>query len=507
MADECTKPGQVLTTMDFIKDGIVVFGEDLKPVFVDDSVHRMLGLPTAEQREPPERILERIQVSGAVALESVLQQAFAEGQWRGEAAGLTREDHAIHLELVLHRLAAPEAGRGGVILFIRNLTRDRIMEERVLQSQQMELVDKLSRGMGHELKNITTIILAYASLLDMQIEDAELKDSVAKISDTATRVTDLTRRLSAVARRPKPEFENTDLSEVMQEIKALVSKSLPSQATLVLPEERQLPVVFVDPGALIRSIIHLTLNSCEAMPSGGTLTLEVGTEDVGEEDLGSHPAKEPGHYAVVSVTDTGHGMAPAVQERLFEPFFSTKESGSGLGLLSVRHAIESMNGWMSVYSEPGRGTSVKVYLPTVGGRRERPGGTSAPCAESVRKETVLIIDDDAAIAQTAKAILERAGFLVLSAPGAKAAIALLKNEPQDVDVVLLDVVMPEVNGDELYRQLREIREDLPIIIASGFPVSTIERIMGEVAEPCVPKPFTRNALLGTVRLVLGHAEA
>ena len=495
-----------LTAVEFIKDGIAVFNEALRPVFFDPSVQRMLGLSVAAANESPERIVSRIQVSGAIPLQEVLEKAFKEGEWRGEAAGLTGDDHAIHLELVALRLSADAESGGGVILFMRNLTRDRLMEQRVMQSQQMELVDKLSRGIGHELKNITTIIMAYASLLDMNIQDPDMKDAISKISETATRVTDLTRRLTSVTRRPQQEFENVDLSEVVHEVNALISKSLPSQATLVLPEARRLPVVFVDPGALIRSIIHLTLNACESMPNGGTLTLGVDTVDVEEGDVANHPAKVPGHYAVMSVTDTGAGMTPDVRDRLFEPFYSTKENGSGLGLLSVRRAIESMNGWIRVYSEPNQGTCARLYLPTVRSKPDGQRGTVASLAQQSRAETVMMVDDDVAISNAARLMLERSGYRVLTAGGAKEAIALLKNEPQDVDVVVLDVVMPEVNGDELYQRLHEIREDLPIIIASGFPESTIRRIMGDLDNPCITKPFTQNSLLGAIGMMLGHAE-
>jgi hypothetical protein len=494
-------PAQDEKSFRLIRDGIVVFDQTRKAVFVDESVYGMLGLsgPPASR----ESVLDRVQISGAIPLEDVVREAFEEGEWRGEAAGLTADDHAIYLEVMIRRLHGEHPDGSGAIMFLRNVTRDRVMENRVLEAQQMELVDKLSRGVAHELKNITTIILAYASLLEMRLEDEEMLDAVQKISETASRTTEVTRRLTSLTRRPQPEFENADLGDIMEQVKALVAKTLPSHASLDLPDQEGLPMVFVDPGAIIRCIIHVALNACEAMPDGGVLTMDVDMIEVEPQDIKeNHPVQEPGHFAVISITDTGLGMPEDVMARLFEPFFTTKEKGSGLGLYSVKTVLSTMNGWIGIYSEPGQGTCVKLYLPVVGQGEALPGANANGFADELKSETVLVIDDDGSIAQTARVMLERAGYRVLTAPGGKEALFLVKKEPASVDVVLCDVVMPELNGDELVQCFHDIRSDLPVVLTSGFPRPRVEKIIGRASYPFIAKPYTQKSLIGGIRHAL-----
>jgi len=501
MNQSYSKPDHGVESFRLIRDGIVVFDQARKVVFVDDSVYGMLGLSAPSGSG--ESVLDRVQISGAIPLEDVVGEAFERGEWRGEAAGLTSDHHAIYLEVMIRRLHGEHPEGSGAIMFLRNVTRDRVMENRVLEAQQMELVDKLSRGVAHELKNITTIILAYASLLEMRLEDEEMLDAVQKISETASRTTDVTRRLTSLTRRPQPEFENADLGDIMEQVKALVAKTLPSHASLDLPDQEGLPMVFVDPGAIIRSIIHVALNACEAMPDGGVLTLDVDTIEVDQQDvIEDHPAREPGHFAVISITDTGMGMPDDVISRLFEPFFTTKEKGSGLGLYSVKTVLSTMNGWIGVYSEAGQGTCVKLYLPVVGKGETLSGENGNGFVGESKTETVLVIDDDGPIAQTARVMLERAGFRVLTARGGKEAIFLVKKEPATVDVVLCDVVMPELNGDELVQCFHDIRSDLPVVLTSGFPRPRVEKILGRTSCPFIAKPYTQKSLVGGIRHAL-----
>ena len=357
-------PSQDVQLFRPIGDGIVVFDDRRNPLFADEALYEMLGLD--KQSSSPESILERIQISGVFPLRDVIKKAFQEGEWRGESVGLTVDDRSIFIEVTIRRLRDEPEGCGA-ILFLRDVTRDRAMESRVLEAQQMELVEKLSRGVAHELKNITTIILAYASLLELRLEDEEMLDAAQKISETASRTTEVIHRLTSLTHRPQPEFENVGLGDVMDQAKAVVAKALPSHAKLDLPDQEGLPVVFVDPGAIVGCIIHAALNACEAMPDGGVLTIDVDTIEVEPLDVeGNHPAREPGHYAVISITDTGVGMPDEVMARLFEPFFTTKDKGSGLGLYSVKKILSSMNGWIGLSSEVGQGTCVKLYLPVVG---------------------------------------------------------------------------------------------------------------------------------------------
>lgn len=480
-----------------IRDGILVFGVDREVVYVDDQLPRMLGLG----EDDSSGVLSRIQFAGSASIAEILDAAESEGTWRGEAAGLTADDHAIYLEIIAHRLGMGAHGSQGAILMIRNVTRDRLMEQRVLDAEQMELVEKLSRGIVHEFKNLLTILSAYGSLLQMRLKDHEVGPDIEKIMETATRATELTQRLSRVTRRPKPEFINSDLEEVLLEIGALIQKAMPAGVRVHVPQPQRMPMVMIDAGALVRSVVHLALNGCEAMPDGGELTLDCTTITVSESDLASHPAKRAGRYVILSVTDTGFGMTPEVKNRLFEPFYTTKETGTGLGLASVRDNIASMRGFLTVYSEPAQGTCARIYLPVVDDGQF--GGTEdADETPRTAGQTILVIDDDDMTLGIASRILKLAGYTVHATQSGPEGIAIVEKLGGDIDGVLLDVVMPEMNGQEVLQQIRALRPDMPVALTSGFPQDAVDRIMGPLGVPVVAKPFTRESLVQAMRDVL-----
>ncbi len=490
-----------LKTIDYAKDGLIVFNGDRQIVFVDEACRRMLGLKDESDKASPESIRSRIQFAGAIPMDEVLERTFADGSWRGEGAGITADDHAIYLDISATRISEQPGDGPGAILVLRNVTRDRMMEQRVLDSQQMELVDKLTRGIAHEYKNLLTIIMAYGSLLEVTLKESGLTDEISKIMETANRANDLTRRLVSVTRRPQPEFENSDLEDVLFELRGLMEKSLPSQVRIITPDPKKMPIVHADTGAVIRSVIHLALNACEAMEDGGTLTLDCSTVDVSSGDVEDFPTDHAGTYVVLSVSDTGTGMPPEAKERLFEPFFTTKEGGSGLGLCSVKRAIESMNGTLGVYSEPGKGTCVKIYLPVIGSPSDEETLSNENAGNAAGK-TILVVDDDDIALGIARRLLERAGFSVLTAGGGTEAIAIVQSKGAAIDGMLLDVVMPEVNGEEVYREVRAIREDMPVLLTSGFPEKTVEGMSGLDGLPCVSKPFTQTELVSSLRDIL-----
>jgi CheY-like chemotaxis protein len=371
------------------------------------------------------------------------------------------------------------------------------MVRQVLESQQMELVEKLSRGLAHEFKNLLTIILAYASLLETQV-DVSLGEDLSKIRETVDRANELTSRLVSITRRPEPDVEDVDLADVLRETTGLLTKVLPTTVRVNEPEDLAMPLVRADHGALVRSLVHLCLNAGEAMPEGGTLTLEVEQIEVRSEDIPNYPVQEPGHYAVIGVADTGFGMSHSVLRHLYEPFYTTKRDGSGLGLCAVRQALLAMGGQISVYSEPGSGTCVRAYLPVA---FVRP--TSAAAAEATpRAGTILVADDDAATLTAARRAMERAGHRVYTAAGGVDALALFRKHAEHIDLVLLDVVMPDVSGNEVCRQMRETRAGVPVLVMSGFPRRTVEGTMGQADLRYLTKPFTQQALLDQVSSML-----
>ena len=491
---------RTLKAMDFAKDGIVILNRAREVVFVDDGLLRMLGLDPEVDSRSNRDVLDRVQFAGAIPLTEVLDVVFKEGSWCGEAAGLTVDDHAVYLEITARKLSVEASDSLGVILVIRNVTRERMMENRVVEAQQMELVEKLCRGIGHEFKNLLTIITAYGSLLEMKLKDSDSQEEVNKILETASRANDLVRRMVAMTKRPEPNYQNTDLQEVMIELNALVTKALPSQVMVTTPEIRRLPLVYADGGSLIRSIIYIALNACEAMTEGGKLDVDVQVEVVSTDDVAAdHPVRDAGKYVVISVTDDGHGMPPDVRARLFEPFFTTKVNGSGLGLCAVKKSIEEMNGTINVYSKPGKGTCVKLYLPVLGGQNVE----ADPSLEGLSgKETILVVDDDSMALSTVRKMLEIVGYTVLTANGGTDALRLIEEHGKELDLVLLDLVMPDLNGEAVYQEARAMCPSLKIIMSSGFPQATTGTMMELGDQPFISKPFILRELLTRVRSVL-----
>ena len=327
-------------------------------MYVNDPLQRMLGTKGAG-------ILDRIHFPGTITFADLLDTIFREGNWIGEATGLTQDDHSISLDVNAHRLDDGPNPTLGAILVLHNTERNSLLERQIDDSEHMELVEKLSQGIVHEFKNILTILMAYGSLLQFRLKEEELHEEVNKIMETANRGTELVQQLSRLTHRRAPEYTNSDLEEVLREINYLATRTLPSQIKVHLPEEKKMPTVFIDNKALIRSVIHLALNGCEAMPGGGELHIACDTIEVDKANLAAHPVKDPGRYIMISVTDNGSGMASEVKQHLFEPFFTTKENGSGLGLSAVMNNIQSFDGFITISSEPGKGTCARIYLPTI----------------------------------------------------------------------------------------------------------------------------------------------
>lgn len=488
--------------MHYIKDGIFLANHEGRITYIDRSLRRMLGIPEAEETDP-EAIRSRIQFAGAIPMAEVLETALADGDWSGEAVGRVGDGHALYLEVRAHRGAPASDPSAGVVVFLRNATRDQALETKVLEIQQMELVEKLIRGIAHEFRNLLTIITAYGTLLAYQVKDEEAKDGIAKIMETAMRAETLTSRMVAVTRRPQPDVESSDLEEVFSEIAALTAKSMPSNVVVKCCPPRRMPLVRVDTAALIRSVIHLALNGCEAMPEGGTLTIECGSTEVSDQDAEDFPVNQPGRYVVISVTDTGFGMSPDVRGNLFEPFFTTKEKGTGLGLCSVKKSIDAVGGELGIYSEPGHGTCARIYLP-VAPTEDDPADEPAADSGNRAGRTILVVDDDEIVRKVARRMLEHAGFRVLTAPNGEEALALARGPHAGIDAVLLDLVLPDQSGLDVRKSLAEISPNLPVLLTSGFSTTLVDGVPGKdgIPTPCIPKPFTQSDLIQNLDALL-----
>jgi two-component system cell cycle sensor histidine kinase/response regulator CckA len=391
--------------------------------------------------------------------------------------------------------------------FARDVTEQRRLEGQLLHAQKMEAVGRLAGGVAHDFNNLLTVILSYSDLL---LEDlppvAGSRDDIAEIRKAAVAATSLTRQLLAFSRQQVLEPRVLDVNEVVASTEKLLTRLLGEDVHLATVLASDLGAVKVDPGQLEQIIMNLAVNARDAMPRGGRLTLETGNVDMDESYVRGHPVAQPGRYVMLAVSDTGVGMDAKTQARIFEPFFTTKEpgKGTGLGLATVYGIVKQSGGFIWVYSEPGHGTSFKIYLPRVDEQVVAASvGPEHPLGGS---ETVLVVEDVAAVRAVACEMLGRHGYRVLEAPDGETALRLVAKHQGEIHLLLTDVVMPDVSGRELADKVAAVRPGVRVLFMSGYTDDAVVR-HGVLQEGIafLQKPFTPDTLARKVREVLDEA--
>jgi PAS domain S-box-containing protein len=390
-----------------------------------------------------------------------------------------------------------------------DITERRRLEEQFHQAQKMEALGQLAGGVAHDFNNLLTVILGFCelSLADFDRDDPRQAD-IEEIQKAGARAAGLTRQLLAFSRKEIIEPTLLDLNVVVADLQAMLGRLIGEDVEIVLGLGPALALVKADRGQVEQIVVNLAVNARDAMPGGGTLTIESANIELDGDYAKTHPPAREGPHVVLTVTDSGTGMTPQVQARLFEPFFTTKEpgKGTGLGLATVHGIITRNGGSVSVDTEEGRGTSFKVYFPRADSL-EQPVEAPPPVARlSHGAETVLVVDDAAGLLVLAKRLLERQGYKVLVAANASEALRVFEENPS-IDVLLTDVVMPGASGPELTRQLVERRTGLSVIYMSGYTQDAI--VHHGVLNPGIAflhKPFTSETLGRKIREVLDRAN-
>jgi two-component system cell cycle sensor histidine kinase/response regulator CckA len=406
--------------------------------------------------------------------------------------------------------ATPQLHEGrlvGILGIGRDVTERVQLEQQLRQSQKMEAVGRLAGGIVHDFNNILTAITGYADLLieDLGGGDPRRLDA-QEILKAADRAAGLTRQLLAFSRQQVLQPSVIDVNALVSDLEKMLRRLLGEDVDLGTRLEPTTGRVKADPGQLEQVIMNLAVNSRDAMPKGGKLTLETGNVDLDEAYAADHYPARPGPYVMLAVTDTGVGMSAETQAHMFEPFFTTKEKGkgTGLGLATVYGIVKQSGGFIWVYSELGHGTTFKLYLPRVNESAEpQAGATPAPARAAGGTETVLLAEDEAPVRAVARQVLERHGYTVLEAPSAEAALDIAARYSGTIHLLLTDVIMPGLNGRDLATRLADLRPDTRVIFMSGYTDDAVTR--HGVLEPgsaYVQKPFTPDAIARKVREVL-----
>ena len=378
-----------------------------------------------------------------------------------------------------------------------DITERRTLEAQYQQAQKMEALGRLAGGVAHDFNNLLTVILGHCELLLMGLDPNDRRRTgIQKIHKAGVSAAGLTRQLLAFSRKQVIAPTLLDLNTVVTDIRAMLGRLIGEDVTVVLGLQPNLAPVKADRGQVEQVVMNLSVNARDAMPAGGTLTIETANVELDEHYAKTHVSVTPGRYVVLTVTDTGTGMTPQVQARLFEPFFTTKEvgQGTGLGLATVHGIVTQSGGSVSVYSEVGRGTSFKVYFPRADPADVVSEGSALVPPLRNAAQTVLVVEDEEGLREVATQLLQAQGHTVLVAANAEQAIRQFE-ENASIGVLLTDVVMPGASGPELTRRLVERRPALKVIYMSGYT----EDALGQhgVLNPGVVflhKPFTSETL-------------
>ncbi|HET8550096.1 MAG TPA: ATP-binding protein, partial [Bryobacteraceae bacterium] len=392
----------------------------------------------------------------------------------------------------------------GIMAAYVDLTERKRMEQRLADAQKMEAVGRLAGGIAHDFNNLLTIITGYTQmLLDSSAPDDLAHEPTNEILLAAQRAAKLTNQLLTFSRRQVLQTQPVALDEQVVSMENLLRRTIGEHIHLRTHIAPGIPLVNANPGQIEQVIMNLAINARDAMPGGGTLTIEVGT--AGSEDIQAWEAGvvQPGLYAMLAVHDSGHGIDRETLTRIFEPFFTTKEpgKGTGLGLATVYGIVKQHRGYIGVESEAGRDTVFRVYLPAA--REIRPAVAQEEAAAPCRgHETILVIEDESSLKRLVRGMLSAEGYTVLEAEAVEEALRLAETHKGPIHLLLSDVVMPGMGGPELARKLVALRPDLKVAFMSGYMDHAVSREILADHGWFLEKPFTKAALLRLVRDVL-----
>ncbi|HEY3400503.1 MAG TPA: response regulator [Geothrix sp.] len=381
------------------------------------------------------------------------------------------------------------------------------LERQLFQAQKMESLGVLAGGIAHDFNNLLMGVLGHAGLALEQLNPLHpAKRNLEAIQKAGQRAADLTRQMLAYSGRGQFVVGNLDLSAQVEEMLHLLEVSLPKTVVLNLSLGKALPAVLADASQIQQVIMNLVINAAEAIGEApGAITLATGSQHVDEATARTMLVGQdvkPGTYVFLEITDTGCGMDPDTISRIFEPFFTTKFTGRGLGLSAIMGIVRGHKGALRIYSEMGHGTTFKVLLPALGMAAEAP---AIPAAEQVwaGRGLVLVVDDDETVRAVARQALELKGFRVLEAQDGQEAVDLVREQGPVIRVVLLDMTMPRMSGEEAFREMRRIHPDIPVILSSGYnEVEAMGRFMGKGLKGFIQKPYGPRELLAKIQDIL-----
>jgi len=423
-----------------------------------------------------------------------------------ETVRMTKDGRSLNVSISVSPIRDAASDIVGASTIARDVTEQKKAEEQLRQGQKMEAVGRLAGGVAHDFNNILGIITSCIELLRPHIGQDQLPLELAGyIRDACKRGSSLTRQLLAFSRRQAVQARIFELNERLQDVSKLLRPLMGDDISVVMIPRSQFAFVEADPGQLDQIVLNLAVNSRDAMQKGGKFVIETDTAEFDEAFVRQHPPMQPGRYVMLAVSDNGSGMDEATRSRIFEPFFTTKEvgKGTGLGLATVYGIVKQSGGHIWVYSEVGRGTTFKVFLPSAdekaGMAREVEEEMAFPRGEG---STVLLVEDDPIMRRLTRQMLQDQGYSVVEAQDGNSALELTASHQGSIDLVLTDVVMPGMGGPELVLKLMDSHPDTRFLYMSGYTGELVVDHGLAEGVALLEKPFTRVALLTTIEKAL-----
>lgn len=488
--------------IELLPDGIAVYQDGLirmaNPAGIRllgyDSTAEIIGRPMLDFVHPDDR--------AAVIERARAQLEHGQAVPPREERFLRRDGTAVLVEVT--GAPFPLGGRPAVMVVVRDVTERRRLEDQLRQAQKMEAIGRLAGGVAHDFNNLLTAINGYADLLLHTLHEADpARREVEAILKAGRRAARLTQQLLAFSRKQVLEMRVVSLGALLEDLVKMLRRIIGEDIDLLVTTSPGCGNVRVDPAQMEQIIVNLAVNARDAMPDGGRLTLEVADAELDESYAQEHAEVLPGPYVCLTVADTGIGMSDEIRSHIFEPFFTTKESGTGLGLATIYGIVKQFEGHIQVDSTAGQGTRFKIYLPRAAEPAVALESPANPAAWPRGRETILLVEDNEMVRNLAVRILAAQGYNVLVADRGPAALDSARTHAGPIDLLLTDVVMPQMSGRALLEQLRGSRPTLRVLYMSGYTDNIVARHgILEPGTPFLAKPFTPQALVQKVRAML-----
>jgi PAS domain S-box-containing protein len=485
--------------IDSARDGIMV--RDLNHVILawNGGAERIFGWTASEAiGQDGVALLHR----DAEAFQRATAKLMATGHWAGELRKATKTGEEVVVDgswtLLRHEDGSPKS----VLIINTDVTEKRKLEAQYLRAQRMESIGTLAGGIAHDLNNMLAPILMSIELLRLSIPDANAAGLLDTIHASARRGADLVKQVLTFARGVEGQREELTVVDAIRDVAKLARDTFPRGIEIVAAPGSDLWWVTGDRTQIHQVLLNLVVNARDAMPNGGHLEITATNVALDDQYAAMTPEARAANYVVIQVADTGAGMPAGVRERIFEPFFTTKGvgEGTGLGLATVQAIVRSHSGFVTVYSEVGIGTTFKVYLPALDEHRSRSTADGGELLPRGHGETVLVVDDEAAIRDISRQTLEAFGYSVMTATDGADALAIFVREGSAINAIITDIMMPIMDGPALIQAVRRLNPGVPIIAASGLTANRTGPMFG--IRHFLPKPYTADAMLRALRDVL-----